>query len=77
MTKFLGYTWVGWLNILVLQWLFVRLAREIDIETGATESYAWIKGVVPLTGWFGRFWFVADDPYGDLWNPRHSKDEEL
>jgi hypothetical protein len=49
-------SWLGWLNYLVLQWFFVRLARVID--SGRTVGWKWLVGVVPLTGWWSDFRFV-------------------
>jgi hypothetical protein len=62
MKRFLGYTWVGWLNILVIQWLFVRLSRMGDITTDGVgvatfraASYGIIGFVLPCSGWgWGR-----------------------
>jgi hypothetical protein len=31
--SFLGHTWLGWLNIVVLSWFFIRLAEIIDSDT--------------------------------------------
>lgn len=45
--SFLGYTWVGWLNIVVLQWFFVRL--------GYGDKWTILKGIVPLTGWWSDY----------------------
>lgn len=30
MNLFMRMTWVGWLNFILLQWFFVRLARVVD-----------------------------------------------
>lgn len=48
---------LGLLNFLVLQWFFVRLAKVCDDE-GRTLSWTWLKGIVPLTGWWSRYRFV-------------------
>lgn len=45
-------TWVGWLNFLVLQWLFIRLAR---VTHSAGTDWAVLRWVVPLTGWFSDY----------------------
>jgi hypothetical protein len=51
-----GLTWVGWLNILVLQHFFVRLAYAPVLLTGGS-CYRWLTGIVPYTGWGSRsFW---------------------
>lgn len=53
--KYLGKTWVGWLNIAILQWIGVRLggAFEADGETFAHWIAMW--PVLPLSGWWGCF----------------------
>lgn len=53
--RVLGFSWVGWLNFLVLQWLCVRLQGEVDLDDGATK-WAFIGPVLPLTGWWSRYW---------------------
>jgi len=53
---FLGLSWVGWLNFLILQWFCVRLAYIENTETKEVEGYKWIKGVAPLTGWSFTWW---------------------
>lgn len=50
MKRLFGRTWLGWLNIIILQWLFIRLARVVD-KDGNTESYCILKYVWPTTGW--------------------------
>ena len=35
-------TWVGWLNFLVLQWFFWRLAYVEDLDTGKRVGWAWL-----------------------------------
>ena len=52
-------TWLGWLNFIVLQWFFVRLAYVRHVgkltQSGFEKdrySFGWIKGVWPLTGWW-------------------------
>jgi len=40
---FLDLTWVGWINILLLQWLWLRL--------GYGDKWRIIYGVMPLIGW--------------------------
>lgn len=51
--EFCGFTWVGWLNIFILQWFFVRLQGAIE-EDGKTQ-WQIIIPVVPLTGWFSDY----------------------
>lgn len=51
--RFLGFTWIGWLNFLLLQWFGVRLMwwfmRADDKRIGL------LFPVVPLTGWWTDF----------------------
>ena len=49
--------WLGRLNFLVLQWFFVRLAREVN-QDGSHIRWVWGKGVVPLTGWWSDFIYL-------------------
>lgn len=47
----MGFSWVGWLNILLLQWFFVRLQVSVD-DDGTVLAYHIIGWILPLTGWF-------------------------
>lgn len=49
--KFLGFTWVGWLNILLFQWLFVRLAYG--------DRWRVLKWILPLTGWWSDYRYIG------------------
>jgi hypothetical protein len=51
MRRFLGKSWLWWLNFCVLQWFFVRLARSQNVETGAHEGWVLFRWPIPLTGW--------------------------
>lgn len=51
-------SWLGYLNFLVLQWFFVRLARIQDVETGKTVGYKFLKRIVPLTGWWSEYKYL-------------------
>lgn len=55
--KFLGHTWLGWLNLLLLQWFFLRL---IEIVDASRNHYKWrlFFGIVPTTGWNTKYKFV-------------------
>ena len=44
-----GFSWVGWLNIIVLQWFFVRLWYDDD------GHYGWYRGIIPTTGWNSNY----------------------
>ena len=49
---FLGFTWVGWLNIFFLQWFFVRLAYS------DRNTWKLLKGIVPMTGWWSEYIYI-------------------
>lgn len=51
-----GYSWVGILNQLFLQWLFVRLQAEVVSEKDRTiTGFKLIGFIVPLTGWWSDY----------------------
>jgi hypothetical protein len=51
--ELLGLTWCGWLNVLVLQWLGLRLAYSIERADSATVTeWRLMRWIVPLTGWW-------------------------
>lgn len=52
-------SWLGWLNYLVLQWFFVRLAKMVDEDSGEVVGYRWLTGIVPLTGWGGPYMYIT------------------
>jgi len=45
-----GLTWLGLLNYIILQWIFVRLAEEIETDASHVRWFVQFP-VVPLTGW--------------------------
>jgi hypothetical protein len=47
-----GWSWLGVLNFLLLQWLFVRL--EGIVEDGDMRLH-FIGPIVPLTGWWSNY----------------------
>jgi hypothetical protein len=58
-------TWLEALNFYALQWLFIRLARVIDDETGKQTGWTILR-VWPRSGWAGRpyrYWALRK-PYG-------------
>lgn len=55
---FLGHSWVWWLNVLVLQWLCVRLACAKPRRVCA------VAGTLPLTGWQWSPWQRPVAPWG-------------
>ncbi len=46
----------GYLNFIVLQWFFIRRAKEYD--DGKLIGIRYLKGVVPLTGWWSNYVYV-------------------
>ena len=54
-----GLTGVGWLNVLVLQWAFVRLSYTVDVDPFGWRLLRW---VVPCTGWHSRYRYVGRHP---------------
>lgn len=52
--RLLGLTWIGWLNLIALQWVGLRLAAVVeppdDVQTGWTVKRWW-----PLEGWRGVY----------------------
>ncbi len=50
-------SWLGTLNFLVLQWLFLRLQEVGDIVDGKWVHERWElrRWVVPLTGWWSSY----------------------
>lgn len=54
MKTLFGYSWVGWLNIIVLQWFFTRLYYSVN-DQGGVEYYGLYFPIVPLTGWWSDY----------------------
>lgn len=53
--KFLGWTWVGWLNILLFQWFWCRLQAMVE-DDNSVKAWQLIAPVAPLTGWYTKYW---------------------
>lgn len=74
--KIFGYkfTWKGYLNFLLLQWLFIRILQWED-EDG-TKGLGLLVGVIPLTGWWSDY-LVAPKPYIKLstYKPNYTNEE--
>ena len=43
-------TLLGFVNRVVFQWFFIRLARQLD-KNDKQIGWTWLTGVVPMTGW--------------------------
>lgn len=59
--RILGWSWLGVVNFLIVQWFFVRI--EADAETPivpgeSTMTLHWKPRVVPLTGWWSDYRYV-------------------
>jgi hypothetical protein len=54
MKTFFGSSWIGWLNIIVMQWLFVRLFY-IQEDNGQISGYGILFPIFPLTGWWNGY----------------------
>lgn len=54
-----GYSWVGILNFILIQWFFIRICVGADENRNITMVYT-IGLIVPLTGWWNDFlWIYA------------------
>lgn len=51
--RMLGLTWIGWLNLVILQWTGHRLAAKVD-EHEEHVGFA-IRRWWPLSGWLGPY----------------------
>jgi hypothetical protein len=45
------------LNTLLVQWFFMRVAVWGE-KGGPVRGYRLLIGIVPLTGWWGPYWYV-------------------
>ena len=52
-------TWLKLLNVIVLQWFFVRLAKIVDTKTKIIVGWDFLRWIVPLTGWWSDYRFVG------------------
>lgn len=61
--------WLKLLNVIILQWFFVRLTlcrENVIISTHVRRSYKWyaLQGFIcPLTGWISDFIYVSKEKY--------------
>jgi hypothetical protein len=56
-----GYSWIGILNILLLQWFFVRLQATADKDMNITK-FEIIGPIVPMTGWWSKYVWLSKRP---------------
>ena len=54
MKYFLGLTWVGWFNFIILQWFFVRLFYTIN-DDDTLGDFGLMFFVFPLSGWWWSY----------------------
>jgi hypothetical protein len=59
--KLSDHTWLGWLNLLLVQWSFFRIARRVDLK-GKQTGWSILGPVLPMTGW--------GSPYVWIWRKR-------
>lgn len=50
--------WLGLLNFMLLQWIFVRLAKEVDTKSKKIVKWKLLIGIVPLTGWWNDYIYI-------------------
>lgn len=57
------YSWVGLLNIFIIQWLFIRIQISVKSKTDRTiVDWNIIGFILPLTGWFSKYIYVYKIP---------------
>lgn len=57
---FWGYSWVGILNQLIIQWFFIRLQVTCNsMEDRNIEALSIIGFILPLTGWWNDYVFLG------------------
>lgn len=54
MRKVFGKTWIGWLNIFLIQWFFVRVSYGLN-DKGRLKGIRLLGFVVPCTGWRSNY----------------------
>lgn len=50
MKRFIGLTWMGWSNLLFVQWLGMRLYR-LEQDDGRVTEIGLEGWILPLVGW--------------------------
>ena len=61
----LGFTWVGWINFILLQWFFVRIGYTDGL--GLMSEYGIFKFIVPLTGWWDCIPLISIPEFDYKW----------
>ena len=55
--EFLGLTWIGWLNMLLFQWIFIRLTYgKRLVNEKWIRCFGILVGAIPLSGWWWEYW---------------------
>jgi hypothetical protein len=62
----LGYSWIGLLNLVLLQWLFVRVQATVDTTSGEITKFKIIGPIVPMTGWWSKYIWLKKSSKGKL-----------
>jgi len=52
-------SWLGLLNFIILQWFHIRLAKEVDCDTGIVLRYRILKWIIPLSGWWNDYTYLV------------------
>ncbi len=52
---YIGFSWIGWLNVLILQWFCLRIEMTIDNDTKVITKYKLLGFIKPGTGWSGKY----------------------
>lgn len=58
MKKFFGFTYIGWLNLLIFQWFFIRIGYEIKEDK---IKFKLLCRVIPLSGWWSDYKYVKKE----------------
>ena len=58
-----GFTWLGYLNFIILQWFFIRLAKSYEIKDNGFRykdyKFKILKFIIPLTGWWNDYKYLS------------------
>ena len=55
-----GYSWLGLLNMILLQWTLWRLQLTIDKQTGVVSRWAMVGPILPLSGWWSGYVYLTE-----------------
>jgi len=72
--RFLGLTWVGWLNVVILQWLFFRMTTgQRIVNKRWVHCFGLVLFVLPLSGWWNKSGFIGPCVWIPLYGPNKSR----